>query len=165
MKTLLILRHAKAQPDAPHGDFARNLTDRGRRNASAMGDEIEKLVGRPDAIVTSDAQRARQTAELAAEAIGFEEPISLEHAIYGGGLPDLIDVVRALPESAATVVIVGHNPGFEALAVDLAGVDASEVRLPTAGLAHLELAIARWGDASAGCGRLRAIHTPKGLEA
>ena len=161
MKTLLVLRHAKAQPDAPAGDWARNLTDRGRRNASTMGDVIETLFGRPDAIVSSDAHRARQTAELAAEAIGFDEPVVLEHGIYTADLPDLIDVVKALPESAKTVVVVGHNPGFEVLAADLTGIDASEIRLPTAGLAHLELAIERWSDAGAGCGRLLAVRTPK----
>ncbi len=127
MKTLLVLRHAKAQPDAPRGDWARDLTERGRRNAKTMGELISERIVRPDAIVSSDAHRAQQTAEIAAEAIGFDGQILLEHAIYGAWLPDLIEVIRSLPAEAGTVVIVGHNPGFEALVVALAGLD------PTAG--------------------------------
>jgi phosphohistidine phosphatase len=164
VKTLLILRHAKAQPDSPYGDWARDLTERGRRNAEAMGRVIEDLVGSPDEIVSSDANRARQTAELAAEAIETEPPVVLEHAIYGAGTDDLLTVVRELPESARTVVIVGHNPGFEDLTAALAGVDGREVHLPTAGLAHLELSIDRWADAGPACGRLRSILTPKELK-
>src|SRR5215211_5701227 len=98
MKTLLVLRHGKAQPDAPRGDWSRDLTERGRRAAKTMGELIQERIGRPDAIVSSDAHRAKQTAEIAAEAIGFDGQVVLEHAIYEAWLPDLIDVVRSLPE-------------------------------------------------------------------
>ncbi len=47
MKTLLILRHAKTQSDAPAGDHARELTERGHRNAAAMGAYIHNLIGTP----------------------------------------------------------------------------------------------------------------------
>jgi len=161
LKTLLILRHAKAQPDAPRGDWSRDLTERGRRNAQTMGELIRERIGRPDAIVSSDAHRARQTAEIAAEAVGFDAPITLEHAIYDAGLTDLIDVVRLLPQNADTVVLVGHNPGFEALVVALAGLEPSEVRLPTAGLAHLELPVAAWSEVGTRSGRLVAVYKPK----
>jgi len=163
MKTLLVLRHAKAQPDAPHGDWARDLIDRGRRNAQTMGEFIRDRIGRPDAIVSSDAHRARQTAEIAAEAIGYDAPITLEHAIYEAWPADLIDVVRSFREEANTVLVVGHNPGFENLVVALVGLGPSEVRLPTAGLAHLELSVAEWSQVGPSSARLVAVHTPKGI--
>ena len=161
MRTLFVLRHGKAQPDAPCGDWARDLTDRGHRDAKTMGEVIKSRIGQPDAIVSSDAHRAQQTAEIAAEAIGFERPVVLEHAIYDAWLPELIEVVQSLPEGAASAVIVGHNPGFEALVVSLSGSDGAEVRLPTAGLAQLELDVARWADVGPGSGRLIGIDTPK----
>ena len=71
MKTLLILRHAKTQPDAPGGDRLRNLTERGHRDAATIGGVINSLVGTPELIVTSDANRARQTAEIVAEACSY----------------------------------------------------------------------------------------------
>jgi phosphohistidine phosphatase len=159
MKSLLILRHAKAQPDAPHGDHPRELTKRGRRNATAMGAHIRALAGTPDAIVTSDARRAFQTAELAAAAMEFDHPLTIEPRIYDADLDDLLAVVRNLPDEAATVVLVGHNPGFEELAEELATRDADEVVLPTAGLAHLEFDVGQWHDVQPGTGRLRGVHT------
>jgi phosphohistidine phosphatase len=126
-----------------------------------MGEFIRERIGRPDAIVSSDAHRARQTAEIAAEAIEYDLPITLEHAIYDAGLADLIDVVRAFPKEAGTVLLVGHNPGFEALVVALTGIDPSEARLPTAGLAHLELSVEEWSLAGPRTAHLVALRTPK----
>jgi phosphohistidine phosphatase len=163
MKILLILRHAKAQPDSASGDWARDLAERGHRDASVIGDLIRERIGQPDAIVSSDANRARQTAELVATAIEFAEPIALNHAVYAAELDDLVAVVRGFPERAGTVLLVGHNPGLEALVAHLAGIDATEIRLPTAGLAHLELEVDHWRDAARATGRLVAVHTPKEL--
>ena len=163
MKTLLILRHAKAQPDDPNGDWAREQTGRGRRNAAAIGAELLALVGRPDAIVTSDAARARQTAELVAEATGFDTPLTLEPDVYGADLATLIRIVRGLPDEAGCVVLVGHNPGLEELTAALTNSDAAAVHLPTAGLAHLEFAVARWDEVRPGRGRLLGLTTPRDL--
>ena len=158
MKTLLILRHAKTQPDAPHGDRARELTARGHRDAAAMAAHIARTFGPPDAIVTSDARRALQTAEIVADAVGFTAPLTIEPRIYAAEASTLLDVVRGLPNAAGRVILVGHNPGFEELAEALADDDAA-VRLPTSGLAHMELDIPAWSAVDRGTGRLRAVST------
>ncbi len=157
MKTLLILRHAKTQQDAPAGDHARQLTERGLRDAAAMAPYIRTLVGIPDAIVTSDARRAQQTAEIVADGVGFSEPLTIAPRIYGADPDTLFDVVRALPDDADRVVLVGHNPGLEALAAALAGSDA--IRLPTSALAHLEFDVPGWDEVRPGAGRLREVAT------
>jgi phosphohistidine phosphatase len=162
MKTLLILRHAKAQPDAPHGDKARELTARGRRNAAAIGEHLHGLIGRPDAVVTSDARRAHQTAQIVAEACEFTAPLTLEPRLYGADPETLLATIGTLPDSAESVLLVGHNPGLEWLSAALADQD-SEVRLPTAGLANLELEIARWSEVRPGIGRWRGLTTPREL--
>ena len=158
MKTLLILRHAKTQPDAPTGDHARQLTERGHQDAASMATYIENQFGTPDAIVTSDARRAMQTAEIVSNGVGFAAPLTLEPRIYAAGLETLLDVVRGLPDSASRVVLVGHNPGFEELAAALSSDDAA-VRLPTSALAHLEFAVPRWHAVQPGSGRLREVAT------
>ena len=76
-------------------------------------------------------------------------------------MTDLIGIVEKLPETAETVMLVGHNPGCEVLAVALAELESGEVHLPTAGLAHLELSVASWSEAGAGTARLVAVNTPK----
>ena len=163
MKTLLILRHAKAQPDAPAGDHARALTTRGRRNATAIGGHLDDTSGRPDAIVTSDAQRALQTAELVAEATDFTSALTLEPRLYGAGLDTLVQVVRSLPDEAGSALLVGHNPGLEELVAALAPTE-DPVALPTAALAQIELDVARWSEVELGTGRLSEVITPKMLD-
>ncbi|MEO8285888.1 MAG: histidine phosphatase family protein [Chloroflexota bacterium] len=164
MRTLLILRHGKAQTGAPNGDKARVLVDRGERESEAMGQLMRDLNLHIDAVVSSDAARARQTAEIAAKAAGFSGDITLEPAIYGAGLDTLLSVVRKLPGNRETVLLVGHNPGFEDL-VSALGEEGSEPEsLPTAGLAHLAFdRAATWRDVREGTGRLVALHRPKDL--
>jgi phosphohistidine phosphatase len=161
MKILLILRHAKTQSDAPAGDHARELTERGHRNAAAMGSYIHNLIATPDAIITSDATRARQTAEIVAPAVDFAAPLTVEPRIYAADLETLLSVVRRIPDEVQTAIIVGHNPGFEELAAALASKPDQGVRLPTAGLALLELDVERWDSVRAGTGRLREVATPR----
>jgi phosphohistidine phosphatase len=161
MKTLLILRHAKTQSDAPAGDHARELTDRGLRNAAAMGAYIHKLTGTPDAIITSDATRALQTAEIVATAVAFTAPLTVEPRVYGAGLNTLLALVRSILDEVDTALIIGHNPGFEELAEALAGNHDEGVRLPTSGLALLEFDVERWDAAREGTGRLREVATPR----
>ena len=161
MKTLLILRHAKTQSDAPAGDHARELTERGHRNAAAMGAYIHNLIGTPDAIITSDATRARQTAEIVASAVDFAAPLTVEPRIYAADLDTLLAVVRRIPDDVQTAIIVGHNPGFEELAEALAGNAEHGVRLPTSGLAVLDIDVKRWDAVRAGAGRLREVATPR----
>jgi phosphohistidine phosphatase len=161
MKTLLILRHAKTQSDAPAGDHARELTARGHRNAMAMGAHIHNLIGTPDAIITSDATRARQTAEIVAPAVDFAAPLTVEPRIYAADPETLLAVVRRIPGEVQTAIIIGHNPGFEELAAALAGNPKHEIRLPTSGLAVLEFDVERWDSVRAGAGRLREVATPR----
>jgi phosphohistidine phosphatase len=160
MKTLLILRHAKAQQDVPDGgDWARALTARGRGDAETMGAHIRGLIGIPDAIVTSGAVRARQTAEIVAGAVGFSGDLTVEPDAYAADPSTLLALVRGIPDEVDTAVLVGHNPGLEELAAALASDDVRAIRLPTAGLAHLEFDAPRWSDVAEGTGRWRGVAT------
>jgi phosphohistidine phosphatase len=161
MRTLLILRHAKTQSDAPAGDHARELTQRGHRNAAAMGAYIHNLTGSPDAIITSDATRARQTAEIVARAVDFAGPLTVEPRIYAAGLDTLLAEVRRLPDEVDSALIIGHNPGFEELAEALAGNQDEEIRLPTSGLALLEFDVEKWDAVQEDAGRLVKVATPR----
>lgn len=163
MKTLLVMRHGKAQPDAPNGDHARDLVDRGRRNAETMGAYIAAQIGALDAILTSDAQRALQTALIVATAAGFDKPLTTVPQIYDADLRTLLALVRSILDDVDIALLAGHNPGFEELAATLAGIDAEDVRLPTAALAHLEFDVDHWDDAQKGKARWLGIITPKAL--
>jgi phosphohistidine phosphatase len=161
MKTLLIMRHAKTQPDAPNGDHARELTGRGRRDATTIGLYISSLVGTPDAIVTSDATRALETAELVATSCQFTSPLTVEPGVYGAAAAELAEIVRQFPDTAACVLLVGHNPGMHDLIGLLSDADVPVDHVPTAAVARLEHDSAQWQDFTPGSCRFREMISPR----
>jgi len=120
--TLYLLRHAKAVPWAPGiDDFSRRLADRGRRHAEALADWARRHLSPPDTVLCSPSARTVETLApwFAAwpdlEAV-TRYPKSLYHASPGTLLAQLGEAF-ALSNS---VLLVGHNPGFEDLAFSLA---------------------------------------------
>jgi phosphohistidine phosphatase len=113
----------------------------------------------PDAILSSTARRARQTAEAVADESGFAEEIQYSAAFYEGGPEAYLEAMRNLPGSVGCALVVGHNPDLEELVEILTG---ESVRLPTAALAHLQLDIQGWQDINeAEQGRLINLWTPR----
>ena len=166
MKTLLLLRHAKSSWDAPAArDIDRPLAPRGERDAPQVGKALRDADVDLDLVVVSTAVRAQQTAALVLKAAKYEGAIVHEEAIYEASVSSLMDVVRRLPETAETVMLVGHNPGFEMLLGALCGTVAApaRVRVPTGMLACLELSGGKWAEASAGSGTLIWMIVPRML--
>lgn len=162
MKTLLGLRHAKSSwSDTTVDDRDRDLNARGRRDAVRMGELIRQNQLSPDVIISSDALRARLTAEAVADVIGFQEAIALDRRLYLASPADIVAVIRTAAGAASTVMIVGHNPGLEQLVERLTGEPND---LPTAALAQIELPIDQWRDLTVSTqGHLVDLWRPKEL--
>jgi phosphohistidine phosphatase len=98
----------------------------------------------PELILTSDALRAHTTALAVAEAAEYTGDIRVDPMLYLAGPDDILAVLKSLPDGdAATVMIVGHNPGLEDLIERLTG---AREEMPTAALARLALPIDLWAD-------------------
>jgi len=100
----------------------------------------------PDVIVTSDAVRARTTAETVANTAGYPDEITVEPSLYQATTLDVLDVLRGVRSEARTVLVVGHNPVLEALVQQLTGEDLD---LPTAAIVHMTVDIAAWSEIDA----------------
>ena len=164
MKTLLLLRHAKSSwADPALDDHQRPLNERGRRDAPRMGNLIRERGLSPDVIISSDAVRARLTAEAVAETAGYAARILLDPRLYHAGPDSIVEVLQTVPDGKAkTVMIVGHNPGLERL---IARLTAEHPDLPTAALAQIVLPIVRWRDLEVSTGgTLLALWRPKDLD-
>jgi len=143
-RQLLILRHAKSSWADEHADdWERPLNERGERDAPRVGALLRQLSLLPDLIVTSDAVRAERTARAVAGGAEYLGKIVLSPELYHANPDAIIDVVRAFPDTAPSVMIVGHNPGLQDLVEQLTG---QSVELPTATLVHLELPVKHWRD-------------------
>jgi phosphohistidine phosphatase len=144
MKTLLVLRHAKSSWDDPAlDDHERPLNKRGRRDAPRVGELVRDYGLTPDVVLSSDAVRARLTAEAVAEAAHYAGDILLDPQLYLAGPAEILSLLPAVRENAETVMIVGHNPGLEQLVEQLTG---ERQDLPTAALAQISLPIEQWRD-------------------
>jgi len=161
MKTLLLLRHAKSSWDDPAlRDFERPLNERGLRAAPLMGRFISKRKLRPDLVLSSPAERARQTAGLVLEAARLTAPVRFDERIYEATAARLVEVVSQIEESVETALLVGHNPGME----ELIGLLTGETRrMPTAALARLALDTDKWAKLREGAARLEELTKPKEL--
>ena len=170
VKTLLILRHGKAEQDSPTGsDFDRSLTGRGHRDSAAVGRALRDSRRRPDAILASPALRAAETAAEVVAAAGWSVAPFLDRRLYNAAPNSLLEIIRQADEAVEALLIVAHNPGLQQIIVDLAVDDPAGLRaqiggsFPTAALAELHLSIDHWRDAGPGCGRITALMRPSEL--
>ena len=158
MRSLTLLRHAKTETDSATGDdLDRKLTERGRRNAERLGEELRALGLDYDLVLSSPAKRAVETVECLG---GF--PAAFDEAIYNASPGELMEIVRALPAEAARVMMVGHNPGFERLADMLTHGAVHE--MPTCSLAEIHLQVADWKEVEPALGGLGLFIDPKELD-
>jgi len=159
MKTLFVLRHAKSNWDnSDLSDFERPLSSRGLDAARFIGGLIYKRNLHPQIIVSSPAKRAKQTAVLVKELAEISKPIIFDERIYEASPPTLFNLIREFDEKYESVLIVGHNPGFENLVRMLTG---ENVTMPTAALAKINLDIESWRELDSVSNELEYLLRPK----
>lgn len=167
MKTVYILRHAKAERVSASGqDFDRALTERGERDARAIGKALGKINGTIDHVFCSPAERARQTAELVAEKCPIRDPIDFVPNLYLAEPPTLLrHLVEAKDDATDSLMFVGHNPGLEEFVAQLSTGSLHGVRLPTSGVARIDFEIDSWKHCSPRIGKLIWLVNPEVVHA
>lgn len=120
MHQLILLRHAKAvRGNAEGSDHDRELTPDGKRAAAAMGAAMRKLGLTPDVILVSSALRTQETLD-ALEPWEDRPNIETNSTLYMASFMQIRDLLRELPETVRSVLVIGHNPGIHELAQLLA---------------------------------------------
>ena len=159
MKTLFVLRHAKSNWDnSDLSDFERPLNSRGLDAARFIGGLIYERNLEPQIIISSPAKRAKQTAVLVKELAEISKPIIFDERIYEASPQTLFNLIRKFDEKYESVLLVGHNPGFE----NLVRMLTSETALmPTAALAKINLDIESWHELDAVSNELEFLIRPK----
>lgn len=163
MRTLLLLRHAKSDWEAPFGrDHDRPLNARGRRAAALIGETLARLELVPDRVLTSSALRAKTTVELAMAAGKWRSEVEVLPSFYDSSPAAVLAEIHRQPASAATLLVAGHQPVWSELASLLIG--GGNLLLPTAGLVAIEFDVASWRLAAPGRGALAWFLVPRMLE-
>ncbi len=176
-RVLWIVRHGKAAVDPPAGggDRERELTERGRRDASALGGLLVDpatsfaLDGavRPELVLCSAAVRTRQTADLLVEGLGGSTPLEAYRTLYEADTDLALRYATEVDDASVTVALVGHNPTVHQLAWELCADDGQSGRevlqergFPTCAAAALEVPVGSWTELTAGGARLLGLFTP-----
>jgi phosphohistidine phosphatase len=174
MKELLLLRHAKSSRDDPAlDDHDRPLTARGERDAKAMGAHLAEQGLAPALVLCSSARRTRDTLSLVEPFLPAKHETRIEQALYLASASALLKRLRAVNDDVASVMLFAHNPGLQALVLQLArrtGTAAErkrraaiEDKFPTCALAVLRFPQRRWSSLKEGTGRLVALVLPRAL--
>lgn len=172
-RTLILWRHAKSSwADPALGDFNRPLNDRGNRAAPAMAHHIAAYFPRPDVVFCSAAVRTRQTLDalIALWPASNCPDIRYEDSIYEAHPSTLVRCL-AFAGPAASVLMVGHNPGLHALAAgltdpersDSTAVDRLAEKFPSGAVAVLRDGPEDWSMLAPGVCALDSFVCPKDL--
>jgi phosphohistidine phosphatase len=161
---LYLLRHAKSSWDDPgRPDRERPLAPRGMRDAKRVAKHLGRLGVAPELVLCSPAARTRETLERVLPALAGVD-VQVDDELYGAPSEALLERLRAVPDEVGSVMLIGHNPGLQDLALTLASDNALRERVaakfPTAALATL--ALPSW-RLSPGDGELVDFVVPKEL--
>ena|SRR5689334_10666369 len=168
MKQLFLLRHAKSSwDDSELVDHDRPLAPRGRRAVRLIAEHLGREGVTPALVLCSPARRTRETLEGIAPALGAGIPLQIESELHAASAPRLLERLRAVEDGVRSLLLIGHNPGVEQLALTLAGrgqkLAILRRKYPTGALATLEFS-GRWGDLRPGSAELTDFVTPKQLD-
>jgi len=170
MRTLTLLRHAKSGWDDPAlRDFDRALNAKGKRAARTMGEHCRREGLSWDHVISSPAVRCIETLDAFCEGYGKTLKPVWDRRVYLASCVNLLDVLNEAPAEVGSVLMCGHNPGLEDLALMLTPDDGATVRedleekFPTGSAAVLEFEGA-WSDLSARAARLTRFVRPRDLD-
>lgn len=153
-KTLYLLRHARAAEKlSDQKDIDRELDSIGLQNSTRMGINFSNKSFHFDIIISSPAQRARQTASLIAEQLKYNtDKIHFNDEIYEASARTLLQVVNRLKDEWTNVLLVGHNPSISYLAEYLTRAELGD--MTTCGVVRIEFDLDSWSEISEGTGEL-----------
>jgi phosphohistidine phosphatase len=160
-RRLLLLRHAKSSWDDPSlADHDRPLAPRGRRAAKRIGEYLRDEQVEIALVLCSSAARAQETLER----VRPPGEVRIEPSLYGAGAHQLLERVRRVPDEAGSVMLIGHNPAMEDLAVLLTDAAAlTGEKFPTGALATLTFT-GSWRQLGPGTAELESFVRPRELD-
>jgi phosphohistidine phosphatase len=170
MIRLLLLRHAKSdwsRPDLPDRD--RPLNARGREAAPVIAAHILNRELIPQRALVSTAVRTRETWKLMIPFFPRKPETMFEARLYESSPHAILSVIQETPASIRSLLVLGHNPGLQTLALALVGAGDAQARdnlaekFPTAGLAVIDFITGPWSALRPGTGKLERFVTPRGL--
>jgi len=148
MKTLILVRHAKSSWEHHFIDHERPLSLRGFKNAEMISNELKSQIN-PDLIVSSEAVRAKTTAEIFIKNLNFNfKKFNLNDDLYDFSGDSLIRVIKNCNDTVDELMIFGHNNAITNFVNSYGDISIDNV--PTCGVTIISFEIDRWKDLKRG---------------
>lgn len=163
VRTLVLLRHAKAKQPTGESDANRALTARGHADSAAAGAWLRAQGWYPGRVLCSPSRRTRETWQGVRVALGpdaAETTLVLDPALYDGGARDILKVIRRTDPEIDVLLVIGHNPTISTLSAALDPGDGPDEGLRTAGLA-VHRVDGAWTELAPGHAQREAVHTAR----
>lgn len=146
MKKLYLLRHAKSDWSHDHlDDKHRPLNKRGTNAATIMGKYCAEKQIDPQLILCSGATRTRLTLKGLEENAHFTGAVIFRDDLYLCGAPYLAQEISKTSEDNQSLMVIGHSPDLQQLALHLTQDDTLRQKYPTACLTEIEI-LSSWKD-------------------
>ncbi len=168
VRTVILLRHGKSSwSDRTLADLDRPLTPRGKRASKRIAKYMRRNRIRPALILCSTSLRTRQTLEAIEPSLDQGCSVELVPELYAASERELLERLQAVPGSASSVMLIGHNPSLQQLALLLAsqGTDLTKLgeKFPTGALATLAVDSESWVALKPGDAELVDYVVPRDL--
>ena len=161
MKQLILLRHAEAAEKLPHqSDKDRALTLGGKNQAEQIGAYLHRENLLPNTIISSDAKRAHSTSSIVASKLDIDPTtIIFDSLLYEvESTRVFLEQTSLIPDKFNSVLLVGHNPIFSAMAEYF--TKSFSESLPPAGAVVILFPADSWKEISMGTGTVKKYIYP-----
>ncbi|MFV0290147.1 MAG: SixA phosphatase family protein [Mangrovibacterium sp.] len=153
MKTLVMIRHAKAESGGFDDDFNRKLLQQGKDDAERLSVKLREIGFNPQRIISSSAVRAKETAAIYANNLSFHSPIEHWDSFYHSATTqELLDKVAETGDDKDCVFIFGHNPTMHYLIYNICADFNRDT--PTCATAIIQFSVEKWSEIEARTGKL-----------
>lgn len=170
MLRLMLLRHAKSDRSRPAmQDRDRPLNARGREAAPVIAAHLVTHDLVPKRALVSTAVRTRETWALMTPFFPRKPETIFEARLYEATPHAILSAIKETPDAARSLLVLGHNPGLQTLALALTGSGDNAARenlaekFPTAALAVIDFITGPWSALRPGTGQLERFVTPRTL--
>lgn len=165
---LYLLRHAKSSwDDRTLPDSERPLAPRGRHACELVADHLSREAITPELVLCSSSVRTRQTLECIRPSFAEPLEILIEDGLYTGSARELLSRLQAIDRSITSVMLIGHQPAIQELALSLVrrpkDKRALSGKFPTGALATLSV-LRPWDTLSPATGTLVDLVKPRELD-
>lgn len=167
MKIIFLVRHAKASFKKELDDFSRKLSKKGKKQAIAVRDAIDKFEQKPQCVFCSPSIRTSETLDVLLPALSNAE-VTFEEFLYLASDAQMLELLKSFSEETKRVMIVAHNPGLENLIFYLANPSKSDTKSYkkikekfSPGSVAIMLVNSKWAEISKNSAELALAFSPK----